>query len=132
MFSNKIYEKVKVKKYLLLFDFVSFFVFLSLFSIFFFCLLLCQAIFRGLVSFLSFFVFKESTLQYLKKKLSSNNSFYQKKLISTISNSKSPPWNLNKFRSEFFLANVSRIMCWIFFSFDYELMVNYKNTRLLR
>ena len=31
--------------------------------------------------------------------------------ISWISNLKSPPWNLVKFCTEFFLVNVSRIMC---------------------
>ena len=39
------------------------------FLLFFFCLLLCQAIFRWLASILRFFVFKKSNVQYLKKKL---------------------------------------------------------------
>ena len=53
---------------LLLLDFFSFSVFLSLFSMLFFSLLVCQASFRWLVSFSDFFfVFKEITLTYLKK-----------------------------------------------------------------
>ena len=54
---------------MLLIDFFSSLVFLSLFSIFFLFLLLCKGIFRWLASFLKtyFFVFKESILQYLKK-----------------------------------------------------------------
>ena len=76
--------------------------FFSLFSIFFFCLLLYKAIFRWCRSFFRFFfICKESTFQYYKNS-SSNNSFYQKTVvkISRIFNSKSPPWNLVKFRIE--------------------------------
>ena len=56
MCCNKIniflYKKSQNKKYLLLlFDLFSFFIFLSLFSMFFFCILLCQANFRWLPSF---------------------------------------------------------------------------------
>ena len=60
-------KKWKLKKYLLLlFEFFSFFVFLSLSLFPFLRLLLCQTIFVRLASFLrSFFVFKESNLQYL-------------------------------------------------------------------
>ena len=74
MFSNKIYiflyKKVKVKKIFIVvvwvfLIFVFFFLFLSMF---FFCLLLCQAIFRWLASsWKFFFVFKDSNLQFLKK-----------------------------------------------------------------
>ena len=48
-----------------------FFIFRFSFSflLFFFCLLLYQAIFRWLASILRFFVFKKSNLQYLKKKI---------------------------------------------------------------
>ena len=34
--------------------------------------------------------------------------------ISRISNSKGPSWNIDKFHSELFLVNVSKIACWIF------------------
>ena len=78
---------------------------------FFFCLLLCQTIFGWLASFLRFFfVFKESTLQYLKKiqvQIISNEKAVVK--VSRTSNSKSPSWKLLKLRSEFFLVNVLRI-----------------------
>ena len=89
-------KKLKVKKYLLLlFDFFSFLVFLSLFLMFFFCLLLCQEIVRLLASFLRrfFFVFKENTLQYLKKIQVQITVFNKNTVvkISRISNSKSPP-----------------------------------------
>ena len=103
-----LYEKLKVKKYLsFLFEFFSFFVFLSLFSMFFLCLLLFQVILGGLQLFWEdlFYVFKESTLQYLKK-IDIQMTVFNKKAvakISRISNLKSPPWNLVKFRSGLFL-----------------------------
>ena len=56
-----------------------------------------------------FFVFKENTL---KREFKLEKAEVK---ISRISNSKSPPWNLFKFRIEFFLVAVSRIMYWIFF-----------------
>ena len=59
-----------------------------------------------------FFVFYGEHSAVLEKYSSSKNSCCEK----------SPPWNLSKFRSEFFLVNVSRIVCWIF-SFDCKLMV---------
>ena len=34
--------------------------------------------------------------------------------ISRTSNSKGPSWNTDKFHSELFLVNVSKIVCWIF------------------
>ena len=122
MFSIKIwifqYKKVelKKKKLLLLFDFVSFFVFLSLCSIFLFCFLLCQAIFMWLASFLKrFFSFLRRAHRGTWKKSGSNNGYYKKAVVkvSRNSNSNSPPWNLVKFCSEFFLVNISRIMRWI-------------------
>ena len=60
---------IKMQRLLLLFDFFPFFVFLSLFSMSLFYLLLYQAIFRRFAFFYRrfFFIFKESTLQYLKK-----------------------------------------------------------------
>ena len=120
MSSKKIYffyykqSKYILYKYLLLLnELSSFFTFLSLCSMFFFYLLPCQAIFRWLASFLDIFfwvgLFKESsTLQYLKK-FQVQIIVYNKKavvLISRISNSKRPPLNLVKYRSEFFLVNV--------------------------
>ena len=122
MSSKKIYifyykqSKYILYKYLLLLnELSSFFTFLSLCSMFFFYLLLCQAIFRWLASFLDLYIFlgggevKESnTLQYLKKS-QVQIIVYNKKavvLISRISNSKRSPWNLVKYRSEFFLVNV--------------------------
>ena len=102
--------------------FVSLFLVFSFFFLFFwiflFCFLLYQAIFRWLASFLRrfIFVFRESTLQL--KKIQINFFFLTKNVlkISRISNSKSPPWSLAKFRSEFFLVNVWRIVSLIFFS----------------
>ena len=125
MSSKKIYifyykqSKYILYKYLLLLnELSSFFTFLSLWSMFFFYLLLCQAIFRWLASFLDLYIYiyifrgrgvKESnTLQYLKKS-QVQIIVYNKKavvLISRISNSKRSPWNLVKYRSEFFLVNV--------------------------
>ena len=126
MSSKKIYifyykqSKYILYKYLLLLnELSSFFTFLSLCSMFFFYLLLCQAIFRWLASFLDLYIYiyiflggggvKESnTLQYLKKS-QVQIIVYNKKavvLISRISNSKRSPWNLVKYRSEFFLVNV--------------------------
>ena len=51
--------------------------------------------------------------------------------ISRISNSKSPPQNLVKFRSEF-LGKCLKNSALNFFEFDCELMGNYKNTWFLR
>ena len=80
--------------------------------------LLYQAIFRWPPSFWDFvfFVFKESTLQHLKKNQVQIIVFNKKIVVkmSRISNSKSLPWNLVKFRSKFCLVNVSIILCWIF------------------
>ena len=123
MFSNKIqvflYKKVKVKK--LLFGFFLFFVFLPLFLMFYFCLLLCQLSSNFLLTCIFFenifcFIFKDSTPQCLKKIQVQIIVFYKKAnmKISRISNTKSPPWNLVTFRSEFFLVDNSRIVCWIF------------------
>ena len=97
------------------------FSYFSFFFLFFWCfsffLFLCQAIFRWLVSFSTrfFFVSKESTLHFLKK-IQVQIIFFNKKAVTKIymiSNSKSAPWNLVKFRSEFFLVNASRIVYWI-------------------
>ena len=63
------------------------------------------------------FVFKESTLQCLKKIEGQIIVFNKKAVVKIcrISNSKSLPWSLVKFRSEFFLVDFSRIVYWIFF-----------------
>ena len=59
-----------------------------------------------------FFVHEESkrALQYLKQIQVQMIVFNQKAAakIYRISNSENPPWNLVKFRSEFFLVNASR------------------------
>ena len=103
---------------MLLFDFFSFFVFLFLISMIFFCLLLWQVILRWLPSFS-----KESTLQYLKKIQVRIIIFDKEAVVKTsrISNSKSLPWTLAKFRSDCFEVNASRIVCWRFLF----LIVNY-------
>ena len=113
-----LYKKVKVKK--LLFDFFSFSVFHPL-LMFYFCLLLCRLSSNFQLTCIFFekifcFVFKESTLQCLKKIQVQITVFNKKAVvnISRISNSKRPPWNLVKFRSEFFLVDISRIVCCIF------------------
>ena len=116
MFSNKIKvvlnKKVKVNKYLLLlFDSFSFFIFHSLFFQYFSfvsCYVKTFYVFWEDLFFI--FVFKESTLQYLKKiqvQIISNEKAVVK--VSRTSNSKSPSWKLLKLRSEFFLVNVLRI-----------------------
>ena len=82
---------------------------------FFFWLLLCQAIFSWLASFLRrfLFVFLGRALCSIWKNLRvqiivSKKTVFVK--ISRIYYSKSLPWNLVKFRSEFFSVNVSRIV----------------------
>ena len=63
--------------------------------------------------------------------LSSSNKSFSKKAdvkISRISNSKSPPWNLVKFLSEFFLGKCFNKSALNYSSFDSELMLKYKNT----
>ena len=85
---------------------------------FFFCLFLCQAIRRWLASSLRFI------FRFLWRALCSTWKIFKFKeqFLTKSCCEKSPPWNLSKFRSEFFLVNVSRIVCWIF-SFDCKLMV---------
>ena len=125
---------------MLLVDFFSFFVFLSFFSMFFFCLLLYQTIFRWLPSFLEFFFFdfKESTQKALKKILDQIIVFNKTAAvnISRISNPKSPQWNLVKFRSKlevgYFLGKYLKNSVLNFFNIDCEFMVNYKNDQFLR
>ena len=97
----------------MLFDFSPFFMFLSLFYIFFSVCL--NQFLDGLHLFGRefFFDFKESTLQYLKK---IQIQIVLKKTvvkISAISNSKSPSWSLVTIRCEFFLVNISRTVRWI-------------------
>ena len=78
-------------------------------------------------------------MQYFTKKKKKKNKnqkidFKKKDVvkISRISSSKSPPWKLVRFRSEPFLEYLSRIPCWIFFSFEFELIINYKKPWFLR
>ena len=49
----------------------------------------------------------------LEKKIQVKIIVFNKKdmKILRISNSKNPPWNLVKFCSQFFLVNISRILC---------------------
>ena len=88
-----------------LFDIFSFFVFLSLFSIFF-IFLLCQPILGGLHLFWGEFFL----------------SFLRRALLWKFLGSPTQNWNVKlnffKFRSEYFLVNVLRIACLIFFSND--------------
>ena len=103
-----------------LFTFFYFLFFLVFFSMFCFCLLLCKETFKWLASFSMFvFIFKESTLQYLKKIQVQIIAFKKKTVVkvSKIPNSNSPLWNLVKFRCKFFLVNVLRLVCRIFFKF---------------
>ena len=120
MSSSKIsiflYKKLKVKKYLLsMFDFFSFFVFFPLFSIVLFCLLLNQTIFRWIGLFWEDFFFRFQVEHYavLEKTQFQIIVFYKKAAlkISRIFSSNSAPRNLVKFRKEFFLGNISRILC---------------------
>ena len=93
--------------------FEPFLFFRFLFSIFSFCLLLYQAIFRWCVTFLRiFFLFLRRALHSTWKMIVFNQKAVVK--ISRISNSKNPPWHLVVFHREFFLMNISIIMCWIF------------------
>ena len=71
------------------------------FSMFFFCLVLCQAIFKHLFEIFCLFVFKENALQHNEKASSCNNSFHNH-LKSNTSN---------------FVANSSWQMAQKFFSF---------------
>ena len=61
------------------------------------------------------FVFKESILPRLEKIQAQIIVFNKKAIvkISSISNSKSRPWNFVKFLSQFFLVDISRAVCWI-------------------
>ena len=52
----------------------------------------------------------------LEKKIQVQIIVFNKKAIVKIYriyNSKIPPWNRVQFRSEFFLVDISRIVCWI-------------------
>ena len=101
MFSNKIYiflyQKVKVKKYLLLFvSLFPFFNFSFFFLMFFLLSLAISSNFQVACIFFkkiyTFFVFKESTLQYLEK-IQVQIIFFRKRAVVKIywtSNSKSP------------------------------------------
>ena len=84
------------------------------------------------IHFFFFFSFLRKALFSTWKKV--QIIVFNKKNVTTskISISKSPPWNLVKFRSEFFSLNVSRIVCWFFLNFECELMVNYKKSWFLR
>ena len=53
----------------------------------------------------------------LEKKIQVQIIVFNKKAIvkiSRISNSKSPPWNRVKFRSKFFLVDISRAVSWTY------------------
>ena len=130
MLSNKIsifpYKKVKVKKYLLLFgtySFSNFFFFFQRFSSVPWCV---KQFLGGLHLFWDFFfVVKDTTVLYLKKPQVKTIVFNKKAVVKFLG---SPTERANhetfvKLRSEFFVVNVSRIVCWICFSFDCKLMV---------
>ena len=108
-----LYKKSKSKK--LLFDFYSFF--FSFFNVLLY--INCQVVFRCLTSFLRrFFIsFLRRALYSAWKKIQVQIIAFNKKAhvkLSWISNSKTPPWNFVKFRSEFFLVDMSSIVYWIF------------------
>ena len=74
----------------------------------------CQAIFSWLASFLRFFIsFLRRALNAWKKIQVQIIVFNKKAIvkISRISNSKGPLWNLVKFCSEFFLVDISKVVC---------------------
>ena len=131
MFSTKIYiflhKKIKVKKcLLLLFSFFSFFIFFLFFQRFSSVSCCVNQFLGGLHLFWEIFhrFYGEHSLVF--EKIQVQIIVFNKKAVSKISrlsNSKSSPWNLVKFCIKFFLENVSRMVCWIFFSFDCELMV---------
>ena len=74
----------------------------------------CQVVFLWLASFLRFFIsFLRRALYSAWKKIQVQIIAFNKKAImklSGISNSQNLPWNLVKFRSEFFLVSMSRIV----------------------
>ena len=119
MFSNKI--KVALNKKVKVFVVVVWLFFIFHFSFSFFqyfsfasCYVKTFYVFWEDLFFI--FVFKESTLQYLKK-IQVQIILFNKKVfvnIYRISNSKSPPWSLFKLCGNFFLVNVSRWLGQIF------------------
>ena len=121
MFSNKIKvvlnKKVKVNKHLLLLFYSLIFHFsFSFFQYFSFVSCYVKTFYVFWEDLFFIFVFKESTLQYLKK-IQVQIILFNKRVfvnICRISNSNSPPWNLVKFCGNFFLVNVSRRLCQIF------------------
>ena len=78
-----------------------------------------------------YFIFKESTLQCLKKIQVQIIAFNKKAVVksSRISNSKSPLWN---FEYQVFLGRYLKNSLLIFFSFDCELILHHKNIWLLQ
>ena len=78
-----------------------------------------------------YFIFKESTLQCLKKIQVQIIAFNKKAVVksSRISNSKSPLWN---FEYQVFLDRYLKNNLLIFFSFDCELILHHKNIWLLQ
>ena len=78
-----------------------------------------------------YFIFKESTLQCLKKIQVQIIAFNKKAVVksSRISNSKSPLWN---FEYQVFLGRYLKNNLLIFFSFDCELILHHKNIWLLQ
>ena len=115
---------------MLLFESFLSFLFLSVFLMIFFCLMLCQTIFRWLASFWDFFffffvffVFKESTLPYLKK-IQVKRKLLRKFLESP--NQRACYETLLSFVREFILIIVSRIACWVF---EFWLWINGKTIK---
>ena len=114
MFSNKIKvvlnKKVKVNKHLLLLFYSLIFHFsFSFFQYFSFVSCYVKTFYVFWEDLFFIFVFKERTLQYLKKSQVQIILFNKKVFMNIyrISNSKSPPWNLVKFCGNFLLVNVS-------------------------
>ena len=72
-----------------------------------------------------YFVFKESTLQWLKKIQVQITVFSKKVLVklSGISNSKNPAWNLVKLRSTFFLVDM--LQTWKFGGNDHFVIASF-------
>ena len=113
-----LYKKVKVKKKF----FVAVWVFLifrfsfSFFDVFLLSLAMSGNLKVACIFFDIFFVFKEELCSTWKKNHVQVMVFNKKAVvkISRISNPKSPLWNLFKFRREYLLINVSRIVCWMF------------------
>lgn len=120
----KIYKPSHIKsKSKKVFWFLPLFLFVSLFSLFFFCLFFGQKFFRWLTPFLSIlFCFERKHFTVLEKKKSTSSNNFSKKAIlkiSSISNSNNEPWILYRvFVEEWLTSSVRGLF------FGFVLIVN--------